>query len=198
MMTSSIKILTKRLNDVGISTKYIKNPNGSAFGKLITEAIIKEKPLELAEIYAFTACLCQTVNHLIQPALDQGYCVISDRGKLTAYSHALHRHRNIVDDTLFEKIIESIGNGNAINPDLTIFLNLPHEESFSRKKSCRDSSELDIMDKGGILEAKGANLLSDKTKNLIKVTTNEDVSKEKASDIIWNNVKSLLNANNLL
>ncbi len=188
--STQAKILVKHLCDYGVPTKYVKNPNGTAFSKLVMDAILAQSPHKLAEILAFAACFCQTANELVVPFMKRGTCVVSDRGIGSAYAHALYRCKGAINEDLFTQIITEINKDNVLFPDLTFLLSLPIELGVARKKGSASKNRLDALTPDSAREALAYEKLSKKFPNWITISANGSI--DKISKRIWTETAKLI------
>lgn len=188
--STQAKILVKKLQDKGIKTIYVKNPNGTIFGKKVMDAILSESPCKLAEILAFAACFCQSVNELITPSLTNGICVVSDRGIGSAYAHALYRCQGEISNDCFTKIVTEIGGNNAIFPDLTFLFSLPIEIGVARKEKCADKSRLDTLNVESIRESHAYDSLIQELPNWVIIDADNHI--DVITQQIWIHVEKLM------
>lgn len=188
--STQAKILVEKLQARGVKTKYVKNPNGTSFGKSVMNGILSKDPCKLAEILAFASCFCQSVNELIMPALSGGICVVSDRGIGSAYAHALYRCQRAISEDCFAKIMLEIGSGNAVFPDLTFLLSLSIENGIARKERCADKSKLDALNSESMREALAYEVISCKLPNWVVINATEGI--DEISELIWMHVEKIL------
>jgi len=190
--STQARILVSRLNDAGLKAVYIKSPNGTNFGKKVMEAILTECPNKLAEILAFSACFCQTLNEQIIPNLDRGVCVVSDRGIGSAYAHALYRCQGVIGDGLFEQIMSQVIGVGRAPIDLTFLMDLSVERCVARKATSDDRSRLDVFDEAGLLEALSYRDLFMKFPHLNWRLINSEFGVDKVSELVWAQMQKLI------
>lgn len=124
--------LIRRLGELDIEVLYTREPGGTELGEAIRNILqhnaAGEAPCERAELLLFEASRNQLVEKVLRPALEKGTWVICDRfmDSTTAYQgygrglpvdevHSIHRF------TI-----------NALEPHLTLLLDLPVEDGFHR------------------------------------------------------------------
>lgn len=188
--STQAKILVKHLCDYGIPTEYVKNPNGTAFSGVVMDAILTQSPYKLAEILAFAACFCQTVNELVVPFMKRGICVVSDRGIGSAYAHALYRCKGAISEKLFTEIMTEINKDNVLFPDLTFLLSLPVELGVARKRGSVCENRLDALTPDSAREAIAYEKLSKEFPNWITINANGNI--DKISERVWTETTKLL------
>ena len=111
-----------------------REPGGTPLGRSVRELLLHTRaeqcPAPTAELLLYAADRAQHVERLICPALDQGDWVISDRfsGSTLAYQgHGRGLDRQLIDQ--LERIATA-----GMQPDLTLWLTLPLEESLRRRQ----------------------------------------------------------------
>jgi len=139
-----------------------KSPNGTDAGGRIVQIVFDRSMTPVAEILAFAAAYAELVNLVIAPALKRGAVVISDRGVGSWLAYALYRRAGCVSERCVSEILETIGCGNSIWPDVTFYLDVPVLVGFARKLGCADMSVFDLQDSGVASEAHGLSFLAKK------------------------------------
>ncbi len=115
-----------------------REPGGTSLGEAIRNLLLHPPganwPEPTTELLLYAADRAQHVSQLIIPALEKGDWVLSDRfsGSTLAYQGF---GRNL-DVTIIEQLEEIATSG--ITPDLTLFLDIPIEESIGRRASMVD------------------------------------------------------------
>lgn len=114
-------------------------PGGTPLGRRLREAFLEteETVAPIAELLLFAADRAQHVNFLVKPALEAGKIVISDR-----YADASRAYqgagRGFSEDTIGQIINLATG---GLEPNLTLFFDLPVEEAFERTNSRNNAGE---------------------------------------------------------
>lgn len=115
-----------------------REPGGTSLGQAVRQLLLHtapdQAPCPTAELLLYAADRAQHVDALIQPALRRGDWVISDRfsGSTLAYQG----YGRGLDHQLIHQL-EQIATG-GLQPDLTLWLTLPLEESIRRRKGESD------------------------------------------------------------
>jgi dTMP kinase len=130
--STQTKIFYKKLNELAIPAVLTHEPGGTLAGEKITRILkwSREQNLSpITELLLFNASRAQLIDTVIQPSLDRGIVVVSDR--FTDSTIAYQGFGRGLDI----KLIESMNNiaTRGIKPDLTILLDLPVEEGLERK-----------------------------------------------------------------
>ena len=136
--TTQLEHLVRWLPSTGLMSEgaqllRTREPGGTSLGRSVRELLLHtaadEAPAPIAELLLYTADRSQHVETLIRPALERGDWVISDRfsGSTLAYQgYGRGLNRLLIDQ------LEQIATG-GLQPDLTLLLELPLEESVRRR-----------------------------------------------------------------
>ena len=116
------------------STLHItREPGGTELGKILRDLLLSPKetnsPAPITELLLYAADRAQHISQIIEPALNQGDWVISDRfsGSTIAYQ-GYGRELNLEVIKQLETIATQ-----GITPDITIFLEISASESINRR-----------------------------------------------------------------
>jgi len=142
--STQVELLVNYLTRKGKKVKVIREPGGTVISEKIRDILLDKKNDKMhieAEILLFSASRAQLVREVIQPYLNDGYYVITDRfyDSTTAYQGF---GRQIPLD--FVQAINMFAVGGTI-PGVTFFIDIPIEESDKRKKH-RNGGELDRIE----------------------------------------------------
>lgn len=138
-----IKEYLENKNEEFIMTR---EPGGTPLAEKIRELILfydGESVSPLAEAYLYAAARAQHMQKLIKPALENGKLVICDRFIDSSFAYQAYA-RNLGFERV-SKINEEALSG--IMPDLTVFLDIPPEKSFSRKGGADKHDRLEMENK---------------------------------------------------
>lgn len=121
------------LQDRGHKVLLTSEPGGTRIGRLLREVVMNPAHDEIVpetELMLYIADRAQHVRTRIQPALDEGAIVISDRyhDSSVAYQHFGRGVPMAVLDFLFEHLT------GGLRPRLTFVLDLPVEDAMNRVK----------------------------------------------------------------
>jgi len=135
-------MLTDRLKSFGIHVHLTREPGGSPAAEVIRHVLLSGVAKALgseAEAMLFAAAREDHVMNTIQPALEKGQWVISDRfaDSTRVYQGALGH----VDARLIRRL-EKLTVGHT-RPDLTFILDLPAEEGLERARVRRGKEKAD-------------------------------------------------------
>lgn len=140
--TTQINMLRDYLLDKGYNVVCTREPGGTDIGEKIREIILdknNEKMCNMTEALLYAAARAQHINEVIQPVLNDGGVVISDRfldSNLVYQGFAR---------SMGERLIKNINKYAVgdLEPDITFFLKLKPEDGIKRKK---EQTELDRME----------------------------------------------------
>ncbi|MEM7034970.1 MAG: dTMP kinase [Chloroflexota bacterium] len=138
--STQIERLAHHLQQQGKKVCCTREPGGTDIGEKIRELLHDVKHIEmapLAEILLYSASRAQLVQELVQPKLANGYVVICDRYADSTYAYQGHG-RGLDLATL--KLITKFAT-NALQPDLTIFLDVPVEVGLTRKQQANEAGQ---------------------------------------------------------
>ena len=124
--------LYTRLLEHGVDCVLTREPGGTELGDTIRDILLHtHKAAPIAELLLFLADRNQHVREIIQPYLDKGFVVISDRFYHSTYAYQISG-RSIEPETvraLNEIAIE------GCHPDLSFLVDITPETGFARKKA---------------------------------------------------------------
>jgi len=131
--STQAKMVQALLEKAGLDVLLIRDPGTTRIGEMIRQILLDPQNKEIGtrcEMLLFMAARAQMVKETIQPALEKGWVVLSDRFVSSTLAYQLG------GDGLTESDILSVGQV-AINnrwPDMTIILDLPVAVSNSRAR----------------------------------------------------------------
>lgn len=130
--TTQVELLKKYFEEQGKSVIIIREPGGTEISEKVRSILLDKKHNHMVmetEIFLFSASRAQLVREKIQPSLQKGIYVISDRfhDSTTAYQGF---GRGISLDAVMH--INNLAIGTTI-PDLTFFIDIPVQEAEKRK-----------------------------------------------------------------
>lgn len=123
--------LLKFLKDKGIDVVHTREPGGTPPGEKIREMLLSDEMGATAETLLFFAARAEHVEKVIQPALDAGRWVVSDR-----FTDATYAYQAGGKGFSGEKIeaLEHWALGN-FEPDLTILFDIAPEKAAERLRA---------------------------------------------------------------
>ncbi len=127
------------LKSKGLKVIYLREPGGVKLSEKIRDILLdpKNKISPEAETLLYMASRAQVVEEIIKPALKAGRIVVCDR---FLDSTIAYQGFGLGVDI---KLIKSVGNfaTQGINPDLTVFLDLPVKSGLKHRHNCKDRIE---------------------------------------------------------
>lgn len=137
--STQLRMLANELRIRGYNVLPTMEPGGTPLGRRLREAFLEteENVAPLAELLLFAADRAQHVNFLIKPAVAEGKIVVSDR-----YADATFAYQGAgrgFSEAIVNQVIELATDG--LQPDLTIFFDLPVATALERTNSRNDSGE---------------------------------------------------------
>lgn len=131
-------MLAGELRSRGLDVVSTREPGGTPLGRRLREAFLEteETVAPMAELLLFAADRAQHVDLLINPAINDGRIVLSDR-----YADASFAYQGAgrgFDEEVVTRIIELATRG--LKPDLTLFFDIPVETAIERLNNRKDES----------------------------------------------------------
>lgn len=128
--TTQVKLLSAKLDAIGIPHLITRDPGGTPLGKQIRRALLTPgNPVSpMAELLLYSADRAQHVDELIIPALKAGKLVICDR--FTDSTVAYQGYGRSIDLKLIQQLNEMSTQG--LKPELTILFDLESEKGLGR------------------------------------------------------------------
>ena len=128
--TTQVKLLSTKLDAIGIPHLITRDPGGTPLGKQIRRVLLTPgNPVSpMAELLLYSADRAQHVDELIIPALKAGKLVICDR--FTDSTVAYQGYGRSLDLKLIDQLNEMSTQG--LKPELTILFDLESEKGLGR------------------------------------------------------------------
>ena len=128
--STQIRRLAKRLEEVGRDFIITKEPGGTPAGDAIREVLLDPQLRidPLPEFLLYSASRAQHVEEVIQPALDAGKLVVSDR--FAGASVAYQGHGRGLDLSFIRELTSRVTAN--LSPDLTLLLDMEPERGLER------------------------------------------------------------------
>jgi dTMP kinase len=142
--TTQIRLFVEWLREQGREVLECVDPGSTPLGEKVREIVLGATSLRIdttAEMLLFMAARAQLVSEVIQPALDEGKVVVSDRYLLANIVYQGHAGGMEVAD------VSSVGQvaTNRLIPDLTFVLDMDPASARGRRER-----ELDRMESKGL------------------------------------------------
>jgi dTMP kinase len=138
--TTQVRLLAEALRGAGLDVVETREPGGSPGAEQIRELLIhgpSERWEPLTEALLHFAARAEHLRNRVNPALDAGSWVLSDRftdSTMAYQGYGLGLGREPVED-LRQLVV------GALDPDLTLILDLPVAEGLGRAAGRRDGGE---------------------------------------------------------
>lgn len=129
--STNLIFIQQLLEQAGITVVTTREPGGTPFAEKIRQILLEnreESVSENAELLLMFAARAQHIQHVIQPALDQGYWVLCDR--FTDATFAYQGGGRKMDMNMIEWLEEKVQG--ELRPDLTLLLDAPIEVGMDR------------------------------------------------------------------
>ena len=142
--STQVRLLSRRLSREGYRVVTAREPGGSALGETVRRWL-KTRPglAPPTELFLFSAARAQLVEEVIAPALAGEGILVCDR--FTASTLAYQGYGRGLDLDLIRRLNQSASRG--IEPDLTVFLDVPIEAGLARKAGeARDNFESEALE----------------------------------------------------
>lgn len=138
--TTQQALLAERLRQEGYACLCTREPGGTALGKTLRELLLHGDPFSpLAELLLYAADRAEHVSKVIAPALAAGQVVVCDR--FTDSTLAYQGYGRGIDLDLIRQLNRWVTDG--LQPDLTLWLDLPPEVGLERARS-RSSGAVEL------------------------------------------------------
>ncbi|HED09001.1 MAG TPA: dTMP kinase [Ignavibacteria bacterium] len=189
--STQIELLKEHLISENKKVEIIREPGGTAISEKIRELLLSKEHNEMfiePEIFLFSASRAQLVREKIQPLLDEGYYVLSDRfhDSTTAYQGY---GRGVDLDTVYKINYLAI---DGTTPDLSFIIDIPVEVAELRKmeKEEEQLDRLEILDSEFFNRVREGYLIMAQQEERFKVIDGV-LSIESINEKILNEVKRL-------
>jgi dTMP kinase len=184
------KELYRRLSQLAIPALLTHEPGGTPFGKKLARWLKWAQGTDispLAELLLFNASRAQLVTEVIQPGLESGKVVISDRyaDSTTAYQG----YGRGLDLAMVKATNSAATQG--LKPDLTILLDISAEEGLDRKRAkSRDRFEREALAFHRRVRESYLKMATNEPERWLVVDASQ--SRREIAQIIWQRVSQLL------
>jgi dTMP kinase len=175
-----------RLEQHGMAVVPTREPTAGPVGRQIRATLRQADGAahRAALPWMFAADRADHVNRLVQPSLQDGSWVVSDRYYHSSLAYQSVEHPLSVVDEL---------NRHFLAPDLTLYLSVPVTVCLARIAKRRD--ELEIFEERDVLQATAAryravlDMLVSRGQHIVEIDASGDI--ESISETIWAHVQEL-------
>lgn len=112
--------------------EYTREPSDGQYGRIVREELRSDNDPSVSDFFLFCADRYDHCNSLIGPKIDNGETVLTDRYNLSTYAYQTKVIAEQLDVPFPEAYIDAILDRFVIEPDLTIIIDAPVEETFDR------------------------------------------------------------------
>ncbi len=141
--STQLKMLSDYLTKENVPHIFTREPGGGQISEQIREILLNGKNSEMTdecEALLYAAARVQHLHDRVEPALKEGKLVVCDRYVDSSLAYQAFARRLGVD------FVESV-NAYALKnylPDLTVFIDLPPEAAFARKKGADENDRIEL------------------------------------------------------
>ena len=187
--STQIRRLAKSLEEVGRDFIVTKEPGGTPAGDAIREVLLDPtlRIDPLPEFLLYSASRAQHVEEVIQPALNAGKLVVSDR--FAGASVAYQGYGRGLDLSFIRELSERVTNN--IYPDLTLLLDMEPERGLERVAKRGQKDRLEQADLSFHRKVRRG-FLEQAKEDKSWVVLNAEQSEEVLAKEIWNAVSDVL------
>lgn len=118
--------------ELGNNYEFSREPSNGKYGRVVQDELKSDDDPALSDFFLFLADRADHCNSLIGPKLDEGTNVICDRYNLSTFAY----QTPVVDDCIgnyqAEFYISEVLKPWVIEPDMTLYINIPVEEALDR------------------------------------------------------------------
>lgn len=134
--TTNVAVLAEHLRSRGYKVLTTREPGGTPVGEKIRDILLHNKMHSITELMIFLAARNEHVKKKVIPHIQQGYIVICDRfhdstWAYQGYARGMMGHLDALGPYVCGNIV----------PDITLFFDMPFEESTRRLKLRTDKSD---------------------------------------------------------
>ena len=183
--STQIRRLTRRLEEVGRDFVVTKEPGGTPAGDAVREVLLNPdfRIDPLPEFLLYSASRAQHVGEVIQPALNAGKLVVSDR--FAGASVAYQGYGRGLDLSFIRTLSERVTNN--IRPNLTLLLDIEPGRGLERVAKRGQKDRLERADLSFHQEVRKG-FLEQAKEDGSWVVLNAEQSEEVLAEEVWNAV----------
>jgi len=132
--STHIPLIAELLRSKGVEVVLTREPGGTGLGEKLRELLLHEAMSAETETLLMFAARREHIAQIIQPALERGAWVLSDRFTDASFAYQ-HGGRGVAAYKI--RNLENLVQGN-LQPNLTLLFDLPVEISCQRLEGARD------------------------------------------------------------
>lgn len=139
--TTQARLLLQYLRSEGFPAVLTREPGGTRISDKVRKILLDPENIEMlprTEILLFSAARAQVSEEFIRPHLEKGHVVICDRYADSTMAYQGYGH-GLDLGTL--RVITAFATG-GLQPDLTLYLDLPAEMGLKRRLGLTDDDDL--------------------------------------------------------
>lgn len=142
--STHIEVVAGWLRESGVEVVCTREPGGTALGERLRKLLLHAPMDALCEVLLVFAARRNHITQVIAPALTRGATVLCDR--FTDATFAYQGAGRSFDIAVLAQLEEWVQQG--LQPDLTLWFDLPAEVANQRRKRARDPDRFESMDAG--------------------------------------------------
>lgn len=182
--STQAELLAEWLRSEGHEVKFTREPTDGPLGQILRDSIEGKIDLPVeAEALLFAADRAHHVSDIIRPNLEDNKIVITERYTYSSLAYQTSRGLSL-------EWVKKI-NKSAIEPDLTIIIDIPPEVGSERINSSRKP---DVFDQDLELQEDVREAYKELSKEENAILIDGTLSKEKVQELIKNEAKKVLHA----
>ena len=184
------RALYRQLRRLDIPAILIHEPGSTALGEKLTRLLKwarSTRIFPITELMLFNASRAQLLDEVVRPALKTGKIVICDRYTDSTIAYQGYGRRIDVETI---KNVNRLATG-ALDPDLTVLLDISPEEGFARKTG-QEPDRFEKEDRAFHRRVRAGYLKLAAAEPHRWLVIDAALPKEKIKQIIWQKVSSLI------
>ena len=142
--TTQVRMLAERLTTAGIPCVAVREPGGTPVGDAIREILLdpEQQITPATEALLFMASRAELIAREIKASLAEGKTVLLDRFFLSTYAYQIVGRKLPEEEIRAANRLATAG----LVPDLTLLLDVPHEEGLERADARGERDRMERAD----------------------------------------------------
>jgi dTMP kinase len=131
--STQVALLSAWLESLGVPHVVTREPGGTPVGEAVRSVVLERTDLEMpaqSELFLYLASRAAFVHQVVRPALAGGRTVIADRFNLSTLAYQGYGRGLDLEEVRRALILATGG----LEPDLTVFLDMPVGEGVDRQR----------------------------------------------------------------